>query len=114
MKITRWIVSNLIYIFLLFLGIYMGYDWAFNIAMFLTWLGIVFSFAVFSPNVRKDLPKDMLSVPVYVNTSVDIIILLFFVANGFFVTAVFWFVRTLLLNGTYKMLKEEVANVYGS
>ena len=115
MKTVKWLFFNVVYACLLFWGVYEGHDWAFNIGMFLTWLGILFSFVLFWPSVRKELPKDMLSVPIPVNASFDVLILLFFIANGFFVTGALWFIRTILINSTYKMISDrEVSNVHGS
>lgn len=107
MRAFKWLLVNSLFAASLWFGLVQGIEGFRNIGLFIAWLTIVTSVFFFTDAAQKHLREKGPSVPLLIDWLFDAAITGLFVWHGYWVTAIFYVVHVILLNGARAKAKEE-------
>lgn len=96
-----WALIHLAVFTFMYLGFYERSEGALNVLGMITWIYIVRSFFFLKNDIVKDILKDGCAVPDFLVLPVNVVIIGVFSWFGWFVTAIFWFISSVIILSAY-------------
>jgi hypothetical protein len=107
-KVIIWFLTNSLFLASLVGGISFGIKGLLNIGIFCVWFMFACSLLFLMDEVIKNSAEKGFAVPIYVDITFDLIVLLYLVYNSFFITGIAYLVYTIMQSGLRNEVEKRI------